>query len=655
MKINLDIKIILKYVLLISFLSGNENVLETIKRKSKEIKKNNSQSSLLQATDAQIVKKAISHENAGLIDQAHLIFKQLFDENKTNSYIYNNYKNFLIRQEDWSELINISRLYSSKNTNNTNATLALAENLLYVSQKDTMFSLYEIEGYEIINELIIDAINNKSAIGFSKIKRYISRLIHYNKFDFALDKIQYLRNNYDIENFYAKELAKYYLDNRDYQNSISEYILCLSNQEELNKYVNKHYGSIEKQLSQFPNDENTRYIITNTLLSNPSKIKNNILAQFKFKWGDFDSACDLMIENYLAEKNLFDFGVSFINEDSFKNAEKIFKLLMTSTNSEIIELSILQLAKIIEKKSINNKIHLPISDRIIQNSFLELSPFGNDNIDYKSDELSEAVIMYDSLIEKYNNSKAKYNIANLKSNNDDNYEKSLNDFYALEQSSSNRNIRFKSAIKVIEIKIKNNLINNELIELIKKYKTKYNKTDESEYLDLKYFQVLFYLKKFEDLKEKLEEKLKKIDKKNDYYNEFLNGLTLLMLFNKNNDELIILSDALYKMINRQYDESMTKLESLTNSKSEIIRNLSFYYLAYIYINIKDYQTAKTYLSLIETNNIYSELSLLLNAELDDFVLNDINSAVDNYLKFMDNFQYSIFYEEIRLRLERIIG
>ena len=60
MKINFDIKNILKYVLLISFLSGNENVLETIKRKSKEIKNNNSQSSLLHATDAQIVKKAIS-------------------------------------------------------------------------------------------------------------------------------------------------------------------------------------------------------------------------------------------------------------------------------------------------------------------------------------------------------------------------------------------------------------------------------------------------------------------------------------------------------------------------------------------------------------------------------------------------------------------
>ena len=107
MKINFNMKKIFKYVLLISLLSGNENVLETIKRKSKELKNNNSQNSLLKATDAQIVKKAIAHENAGLIDQAYFIFKQLFNENKTNSYIFNNYKNFLIRQEDWTKLINI--------------------------------------------------------------------------------------------------------------------------------------------------------------------------------------------------------------------------------------------------------------------------------------------------------------------------------------------------------------------------------------------------------------------------------------------------------------------------------------------------------------------------------------------------------------------
>ena len=67
-----------------------------------------------------------------------------------------------------------------------------------------------------------------------------------------------------------------------------------------------------------------------------------------FKWENFDEACDLMIDNYF-EKNLYDFGVSLFQQSSFKNAEKIFKFLISSTNSEIIELSILQLAKIIEK------------------------------------------------------------------------------------------------------------------------------------------------------------------------------------------------------------------------------------------------------------------------------------------------------------------
>jgi hypothetical protein len=59
--------------------------------------------------------------------------------------------------------------------------------------------------------------------------------------------------------------------------------------------------------------------------------------------------------------------------------------------------------------------------------------------------------------------------------------------------------------------------------------------------------------------------------------------------------------------------------------------------------------------LISTNDIFSELSLLLSAELDDYVIKDINSAVDRYMNFMGRYDHSIFYEEIRIRLEEIIG
>ena len=65
-------------VLLISSICASENILESIKNKGKEIRSINSQENLSQATDAQNVKRAISHENAGLKDEAYLIFQQIF-------------------------------------------------------------------------------------------------------------------------------------------------------------------------------------------------------------------------------------------------------------------------------------------------------------------------------------------------------------------------------------------------------------------------------------------------------------------------------------------------------------------------------------------------------------------------------------------------
>ena len=57
-----------------------------------------------------------------------------------------------------------------------------------------------------------------------------------------------------------------------------------------------------------------------------------------FKWENFDEACDLMIDNYFSEKNLYDFELVFFNRVVLK-MQKIFKFLISSTNSEIIELS----------------------------------------------------------------------------------------------------------------------------------------------------------------------------------------------------------------------------------------------------------------------------------------------------------------------------
>ena len=148
---------------------------------------------------------------------------------------------------------------------------------------------------------------------------------------------------------------------------------------------------------------------------------------------------------------------------------------------------------------------------------------------------------------------------------------------------------------------------------------------------------------------------KSLNKDNLLYNELLDGVTLMMLFNNKEDDLSLFCDGLLEIKKINYSEAINKFTLLSKSKTEIVSNICSYYLAYIYINLNDYNLAKESLSFILGNDIFSEFTLLLSAELDDYIIKDINSAVDLYMNFIDRFDSSIFHEEIRIRLEEIIG
>ena len=117
----------------------------------------------------------------------------------------------------------------------------------------------------------------------------------------------------------------------------------------------------------------------------------------------------------------------------------------------------------------------------------------------------------------------------------------------------------------------------------------------------------------------------------------------------------IFGDALLEIKKQNHIAAIDKFNLLSESSSDIVANICSYYLGYIYINLQDYSKAQEALSSFTSHDIFSELSLLLSAELEDYVIKDINTAVDRYMDFMGSYDYSIFYEEIRIRLEEIIG
>ena len=53
--------------------------------------------------------------------------------------------------------------------------------------------------------------------------------------------------------------------------------------------------------------------------------------------------------------------------------------------------------------------------------------------------------------------------------------------------------------------------------------------------------------------------------------------------------------------------------------------------------------------------IYSEMSIILYAEMHDYIINDDNEAVTRYLELLEKYPLSIYYEEIRSRLREIVG
>lgn len=620
---------IIFYILLPLFLingkiNAQENVLSNIIQSAKSIN----------SDVGKQINMARSHERAGLIKEAELIYSQLFSAHPTNLHVFSSYKSFLTKQENWELLVNVSLIYSSRMGDDPYAKLALADTYLIVNN--------ETEALAIFDELFSDKSSD-----IRKIKRYLSKLIQYNKIDYAIKKIKRARKAYDNKGFFADKLGDYYYSNMSFEKSLTEYLLYISSNDD-------YIGQIRKKLMGFPDDPEIKSLIKSTLNKNNTQISSMLLAEYEFKWENYEESFELMINNYNSTKSLHDFAQNLIVVEQLDLAEKIYTHLSKSNNNDIIKMSIYELANILEIKSNKKIFNIPISNSIIDNSFFEIPSYGSSLIDMNNSSITNIVNLYDSLIFDYSHSKAQYKLATLKLKSDYNFESLLIDFIQLEKKSIEQEIRFNSAINIIDLKISNGLADNNLLNQINKYKNKYKKNSQRLLLELKTNQVLFYLKEFDLLKENLTEKIKTISKSDVYYNNFIDGLILIMLFN-NNSELEQFSESIYNIKKLEYNKALQGLTKLSVSDEISIANVSLYYLSYIYIMQGNYNFSESILNVINNDDIFSQLTILIWTEIDDHVHDNKNAAIDKYLEFLEKYESSIFYEDIRIRLGEIIG
>ena len=357
-------------VVLIGYVFSQINVLDQI-RNNHQIMNSDSQKSL---------SRAKAHDRAGQTNEAKLIYDELFNAHPDNQYIYSAFKSFLIKQKNWDELIEISKIYSDAVEPSPYGKLNLAESFLLANRDN--------EAYKIFDKLFIKHSDDKK-----KIKRFLSKLVSNNKIEYVSDIVSELRSNKDNPDFFSKELGMYYHNKMEFSKSLNEYILHLSYNPNDIKYV-------RMKLMSFPVDDDIKMEISSLLKDKKSKIANRILAEYEFKWENYNNAYSLMISNFFKEQELYEFGVNMLEVNQLIYAEKIFKILANSDNKNNAESSIYQLACLYEKQIYSNALELPISDNIVKNSFFELDGFTSKKYKDINRNILESIMHYDSIAQK---------------------------------------------------------------------------------------------------------------------------------------------------------------------------------------------------------------------------------------------------------------
>ena len=187
-------------------------------------------------------------------------------------------------------------------------------------------------------------------------------------------------------------------------------------------------------------------------------------------------------------------------------------------------------------------------------------------------------------------------------------------------------------------------------ETLQKYK---NDIDPNELFLIKEIQVLFYLNEWENLNQKIDTFLKSELKMTNYYNDILKIKNYIAIFGDNKEELEFYSKSLMKNFQNKRYESIKIISELTKNTDMEISSKMKYEHACLLIKQNNIEEAINILNTVDNESSIIESSILLKAEMYDYILDNTSNAVDLYIYLLENYPNSIYYDLIRLRLREI--
>jgi tetratricopeptide (TPR) repeat protein len=308
------------------------------------------------------------------------------------------------------------------------------------------------------------------------------------------------------------------------------------------------------------------------------------------------------------------------------------------------------MAQTLESQSIKTESLLPLSRFFDGNEFFE-SPY------YTVEEsllpsLWKAVSIYDSLRIKDGNLDATFRLAEIKFRAMNDLDGAFLLYEKVAQKASKKDVRFLAALRIIDINLAKGNTQKALAQIIS-FKRNFKKGNEKLILKIKESQINFYAGEFQSAGDSLIQVLKDLPKDAPRYNDLLDVQSVILAFTDEDEAFTIFAQIQLLIRQNKRMQALELLSTQNEVENNFIKDMFLYQTAYLYVLQNEFGLATEKLKIVSGETIFSEMSVILHAEILDYLMGNIGTAIDIYLKFLEDYPLSIYYDDIRIRLREL--
>jgi len=587
------------------------------------------------------IKTAKLLERRGDIDGAISIYKGILEKNSKHTMSVHRIKSLFLNYEKYNDGIEFLYERISKEPYEMRLYSELGE-LHYLNEEKE-------KAQEIWSSAFVKFNNNQS---FFRIM-----VSMYGKYGLEndLERVLKIGKNQFGRSFLSYESGVYFQARRVYDKAMDQFILYLIHEPKQN-------GIIERRILLMSDEKEALQIIEGKLIEasekNPRKILN-VLSEYYFKQQDYDQAFKKKKAWSLVVENNIDEWIGFANElrkeSQFSYAIKSYNIILSrNLHPNIAGKALLGLAQTFE-------------DQIIPSDEPNLIPFFyNNNIFFEDpfkvyssiskENLSSSIALYDSMLVTLQRSpllaEAFFKLGEIQYRILQDFDQAYVLFSKALKNKPDKNLKLKIILRIADV-----LLARGQSEETKIFLTRQLNRNPLPEIELKKILVHFLNDKPDSTLQMVNSLLFNMIPVDPSFNDLMELKNIINKYYQTDGEgqeafLHFLKAENYlrqKKLGDAIQELLFVINELPNAKIIPLVNLR---LGLLHYRLKDYERALEFALTLQDTDL-ADKGIILSGQIYEFKLSNLEKALEQYMRILDEYPSSIFSEPIRYHIRGI--